>query len=89
MDEKQKDFVQEFDDMLSGHNIYRTAKYIVSQEVKLIYKGDAQTFVMSEDTFYLRNKQRDKAYEEIFFDRLDQIDGSRLHASAYTRKYVD
>ena len=68
-------------------NIYRTENYIVCQVLSMRC-GDNDNLMMSFDTYYLRTDKRDEQYEMLFADRR-RINGKRLPASMYTRKYID
>lgn len=68
-------------------NVYRTDMYIVKQMVSISVK-DFSGFLMSEDTFYLRNAQRDSDYEFAFRFRKNK-EGKRISSASYSRKYVD
>lgn len=69
-------------------NVYRTNKYIVCQKLTIEIHSILQNFILSQDTYYKRTRQRDKEYEKEFGTRLD-IDGKRLKSTSYTRKYID
>lgn len=68
-------------------NIYRTKNYIVVQELILDEDFDANSILISEDTYILRNKKRDKKFEQHFKDR-KFVNGSRVHATIYKRQYI-
>ena len=67
-------------------NVYRTRKYIVTQDIYLNECVDGSSVLFSKDTYYLRNKKLDKQYEAQFKDR-EYINGKRVHTTMYTRKY--
>lgn len=69
-------------------NVYRTRGYIVKQHI--MYKDDVRlgTYLFSCDTYYRCTEKRDREYEEAFADRIS-INGKRIPAMAYVRKYVD
>ena len=69
-------------------NIYRTKEYIVCQTVCMRGCGDNENVLVSTDTYYRRTVARDEQYEVLFCDRR-HIDGKRMAASMYTRKYID
>ena len=69
-------------------NMYRTPKYIVLQNIYLDLSVDGCMVLVSQDTYYLRNKKLDKKYEKNFKDRAN-INGKRVHTSMYTRKYFN
>lgn len=79
----------EVPDFIDGaDNVYRTKNYIVKQNLSLQFDDLEGNAVVSNDVFYVRNKRRDNAYEQIFADR-KRTDGKRLPCSMYARKYVD
>ena len=67
-------------------NVYRTRKYIVTQDIYLNEYFDGSSILFSRDTYYLRNKKFDKQYESNFKER-EYINGKRVHTTMYTRKY--
>ena len=69
-------------------NVYRTRNYIIRQNVSFFYDQKCNCLVLSKDVFYIRTPKRDKAYEEYFKDREEDINGKRIHSSSCTRKYV-
>lgn len=69
-------------------NVYRTRKYIVTQDIYLNECADGSSVLFSKDTYYLRNKKLDKQYEAQFKDR-EYINGKRVHTTMYTRKYFE
>lgn len=76
-------------DFLSGAtNVYRTDEYIVKQQI--LYNTDETlgTYLFSCDTYYRITAKRIGEYEEAFADRIN-MDGTRIHAMVYVRKYVD
>ena len=68
-------------------NTYRTKHFIVKQNISIQSNNINGTFLFSVDTYLVRNNHRDKKYEKAFSLRKN-IDGSRLHAASYIRKYV-
>lgn len=69
-------------------NVYRTRKYIVTQDIYLNGCVDGSSVLFSKDTYYLRNRKLDKQYEAQFKDR-EYINGKRVHTTMYTRKYFE
>lgn len=69
-------------------NVYRTRKYIVTQDIYLSECVDGSSVLFSKDTYYLRNRKLDKQYETQFKDR-EYINGKRVHTTMYTRKYFE
>ena len=80
--------MKNFPDFLTkATNVYRTKHYIVRQTIH-IQNGDVNGCVLfSNDTFFLRNKKRDADYNLVFGDQTN-VEGRRLHSTAYSRKYV-
>lgn len=74
--------------LVNATNVYRTQEYIVKQQI--MYKNDSVlgTYLFSFDTYYRCTLTRDLEYEERFFDRIE-MDGKRISAKVYVRKYVD
>ncbi len=83
--------MKEFIDFIeNADNVYRTKHFIVKQKVNICKSaviGDAM--MMSIDTYYARTPSRDFEYDIIFKTRGKQIEGKRIIASIYTRKYVE
>lgn len=76
------------DFLKNATNVYRTRCYIVKQHI--MYKDDVRlgTYLFSCDTYYRCTEKRDQEYEEAFADRIS-INGKRIPAMVYVRKYVD
>lgn len=81
-----KDYIPEF--TKEATNVYRTENYIVKQCIGVKYGYAENNVVFSHDTYYLRTKQRDREYENYYFDRKN-INGKRLPTTMYARRYVD
>ncbi len=69
-------------------NVYRTKHFIVVQEVGVESDKIQMNNICSYDTYFARTKARDKEYEKLYKDR-KHIDGKRLRAGMYSRKYID
>ena len=69
-------------------NVYRTKSFIVVQSLGIRYDDLENNTLYSFDTYYKRNKSRDKEYEHIFMNRRN-IDGRRIQVSMYSRTYKD
>lgn len=69
-------------------NVYRTKCFIVKQSVSVNRDEFEGNSVISHDTYYMRTRKRDTAYEQLFGARR-RLDGKRLPATMYTRRYVD
>ena len=67
-------------------NVYRTKHYIVIQELTINKDSDLSLMVLSEDAYYQRTKARDKKYNKFYGNR-KYIDGKRVHATVYKRRY--
>ena len=76
------------DFLIGATNVYRTSEFIVKQEIMTISDSDKNTYMISKDTYYLRNENLDDYYESYFAKRKD-IDGKRLPVTMYVRAYVD
>lgn len=68
-------------------NVYRTKFYIVKQVIDVKCDSEMSNALLSHDTYYLRNKSKDKEYEKIFAKK-QKIDGKRLPSTMYSRTYV-
>ena len=77
------------DYMMEADNVYRTKNYIVCQKVSLCRSGKGNTLLLSEDTYLSRTCQRDFEYELVYRVRGKGINGKRMRAGTYTRKYID
>ena len=80
-------FVEVPDFLVNATNVYRTNGYIVRQEL-LLHDEEQGTHLFSRDTYFLCTPKRDREYEEVFADRHD-LNGRRIKATMYVRKYVD
>lgn len=69
-------------------NVYRTKEYIVKQVLSVQFDKCENCIIISRDTYYLRNKERDLKYEFQFCNRKN-VDGKRLPSNSYVRTYVD
>lgn len=77
-------------ELLKEHtNIYRTKDYIVKQRISLCEVADGNSFMISDDTFYLRTPERDSLFEKIFASKRRNINGKRMKTAIYTRQYVE
>lgn len=76
------------DFLIGATNVYRTDEYIVKQEIKTINDSDKNTYMISKDTYYLRNEELD-AFYEYFFAKRKELDGKRIPVTMYVRAYVD
>ena len=81
-------FVEVPDFLVNATNVYRTAGYIVRQELLLHDDEEQGTHLFSRDTYFLCTPKRDREYEEVFADR-HELNGRRIRATMYVRKYVD
>lgn len=69
-------------------NVYRTPLFIVVQNIGIRFDDSENNVMFSFDTFYSRNKSRDKEYEHIFRNR-KYIDGKRIKTTMHARTYID
>lgn len=81
-------FVEIPDFLINATNVYRTNGYIVRQELMMHDDDEQGTYLFSRDTYFLCTPKRDREYEEVFADRFD-LNGRRIRATMYVRKYVD
>lgn len=68
-------------------NVYRTEQFIVVQSLGIRLDDFEDNTMFSYDTYYYRNKKRDKEYEHIFKNRR-HIDGRRIKTTMYARTYA-
>lgn len=68
-------------------NVYRTKYYIVIQELALGEDFNSNSMLISEDSYYIRTKKRDSFFNKLFKDRRI-IDGKRIRATVYKRRYI-
>ena len=68
-------------------NVYRTKHHIVVQKIGLKLDCEDDNILYSFDTFYVRNKYRDREYENIFENKIN-INGKRIKTAMYSRRYV-
>ena len=68
-------------------NVYRTKHHIVVQKIGFKFDCEDDNFLYSFDTFYERNKYRDREYENIFENKIN-INGKRIKTAMYSRRYV-
>lgn len=73
---------------VGADNVYRTKHYIVKQKISISVGRGEENSMISTDTYYLRNDQRDKLYE-LWFNERDRINGKRIMTALHTRRYVD
>ena len=81
-------FVEVPDFLVNATNVYRTNGYIVRQELLLHDDEEQGTHLFSRDTSFQCTPKRDREYEEVFADR-HELNGRRIKATMYVRKYVD
>ena len=88
-DWKDLDLVN-IDFLQNADNVYRTRTYIVKQEIHTTFDEEKlMSFIVSEDTYYVRTQNRDAEYNAIFRDRGRKINGKRIKSAMFTRKYID
>ena len=68
-------------------NIYRTKHYIVVQSLFISLNKIEDNYSISKDSFYLRNKKRDRIFNNFFKDKLNP-DGKRIKTKVYMRNYI-
>ena len=76
------------DFLIGATNVYRTSEFIVKQEIKTICDSDKNTYMISKDTYYLRNEDLDDYYE-CYFAKRKELNGKRFSVTMYVRAYVD
>ena len=75
------------DELELASNAYRTKKFIVTQRIMFRQTESDGSMILSVETFYARNDERDAIYEKVFQNRIN-IDGRRLHTTMSTRSYI-
>lgn len=81
--------IMEMPEFLAGAtNVYRMGEYIVKQQIMYRSYKVLGTYLFSRDTYYRCTPKRDREYEETFADRIS-INGKRISAMVYVRKYID
>lgn len=69
-------------------NVYRTPQYIVVQNIGFRFDDLQDNTMFSFDTYYCRNKKRDREYEHMFKNRR-HINGKRIKTTMYARTYAN
>lgn len=77
--------VSEF--LIDATNVYRTREYIVRQQI-MLHDGPFGSYLMSRDTYYRCNAQRDREFEKAFSDRIN-VSGKRIPTAMHMREYID
>ena len=75
--------LDEIDFLKDATNVYRTREFIISQHISFCTEGLGIARILSEDTFYVRTKQRDNQYEKLFGNN-----GKRIHSPMFVRTYI-
>ncbi|MBP5242885.1 MAG: hypothetical protein J6Z36_04255 [Clostridia bacterium] len=90
LDDTDEDFDFDDDECESGcyTNIYRTKNFIVKQHLRIKHSYVEDDILVSYDTYYPRTKERDSMYEDLFEEKKN-INGKRMPASAYVRRYIE
>ncbi len=70
----------------NADNVYRTENYIVKQFLISGIHSKYGKMIISFDTYYLRNKDRDKQYNKLYADR-PYLDGFRYISTMSKREY--
>lgn len=85
--QKLQEVIGESQFLDKADNVYRTDEFIVKQELSLMTDKQGLTYLVSNDTFYPRDWMNDAEYIRIFRG-CKKINGKRIHADTYIRKYV-
>ena len=67
-------------------NVYRTAYFIVKQNVYINDGGKDVAGIVSRDVYYFRTAKLDAEYEQ-YFRAKKHVNGKRLPSTMYTRQY--
>ena len=73
--------------LIDATNVYRTREYIVRQQI-MLHDGPFGSYLMSRDTYYRCNAQRDREFEKAFSDRIN-VNGKRIPTAMHMREYID
>lgn len=76
------------DFLQNATNVYRTEKFIVKQNIGILYHEKLYNVLFSFDTYYRRTPQRDMDYE-LSFHKRQPPNGKRIPTAMHTRIYVD
>ena len=76
-----------YDFAKDANNVYRTNRFIVKQQISIVVSANCDSYIISNDTYYLRTLKRDFEYNLLYSKRKNP-DGRRMPASTYIRKYV-
>ena len=81
--------LKKVDFLANADNVYRTPEFIVKQSISTCLDGRCCGVIISDDTYYSRTPKRDKIYDDIFEFRGEDINGKRMTAGMYRRRYVE
>lgn len=76
--------LKDIDFLDNATNLYRTEEFIVCQHICFSSDGLGITRILSEDKFFRRTKVRDMFYEKLF-----ENDGKRIHSAMFVRTYIE
>ncbi len=76
------------DFMKNASNVYSTAKYIVSQNIRIVVDKNNIHYSTTLDRFYKRTKQRDKEYCKYFLTD-NVVSGGRISCDVTKRIYME
>lgn len=76
--------LDDVDFLKNATNVYRTEEFIVSQHICFSSDSLGTTRILSEDTYYRRTKLRD-----MFFEKLFDGNGKRIHSAMHVRTYIE
>lgn len=80
--------VNNVDFLQNADNVYRTSEFIVKQNISICMDENCCGVLTSVDIYYLRTPERDTVYDNLFAFRGEKIDGKRMKAGMYRRRYV-
>lgn len=72
----------------NADNVYSTTNYIVAQKFLIAIENEKEPYVISKDTFFKRNVQRDKQYAKLYTKSLI-VTGGRINCPTAKRKYIE
>lgn len=76
------------DFLKNANNVYSTAKYIVSQNIKIVVDENGKHFTTTIDKFFKRTKARDKEYCKAFLNE-SIVTGGIISCDITKRIYID
>ena len=89
MDFPNEHCLKKVDFLANADIVYRTPEFIVKQSISTCLDDNCCGVIISDDTYYRRTPKRDNIYDDVFEFRGDDINGRRMKAGMYRRRYVE